>query len=171
MWSVWSRHMGVVFSTLKMESRKSRFIWASYLFQSIILGIHVRFRGCTLPETNDKSTWKLMVGILSPFLLGRLGLFSQRLLLVSGRVKPPWNAGREDCWESQKTQVMRFTGCNGLTMWREKIQITLIFAYIYIYILPSCCSVHDSPYIALFCLIVDGMFLLLVLRCYVIVSY
>ena len=106
-----------------------------------------------------------MVGILSPFFLGRLGLFSQRLLLVSGR-EPPWNAGREDCWESQKTQEVHWP------QWFDNVErenSDHIDLGIYIYILPSCCSVDDSPYIALFCLIVDGMFLLLVLRCYVIV--
>ena len=39
----------------------------------------------TLPETNSRSTWKWMLGILSRFLLGQTAHFQVRLLLVSGR--------------------------------------------------------------------------------------
>ena len=55
----------------------------SHLFQTIILGIHVSFRGCTLPETNSKRPWKWWFGN-DPFLLGNP--ICRCELLVSGRV-------------------------------------------------------------------------------------
>ena len=53
-----------------------------YLFQTIILGIHVSFRECTLPETNifaPENGWLEY----DCFLLG-FGLFSDAKMLVSG---------------------------------------------------------------------------------------
>ena len=61
---------------------RGELLGSRYLFQTIILGIHVSFRECTLPETNIFAPENVWLEY-DCFLLG-FGLFSDAKMLVSG---------------------------------------------------------------------------------------
>ncbi len=86
---------------LKMSPDKGPFHKESRLPTMIFQGIFISFQGSTLAETNSKSPWKWMVGILIRFLLGRQfrpiwqGVFAASF---QGRVTNRWRDFQGSSW-------------------------------------------------------------------------